>query len=53
MRIQKNKLKETLNHHSNQWFYLIIDKLMKKINIKKRLIDLEKDSKQINKLTFK
>ena len=39
--------------YKTECFYLNNDKLMKKINIKNRLIDLEKDCKAISKLFFK
>jgi nucleoside-diphosphate-sugar epimerase len=48
-----NKLKEMPNNYDKHCFYLNNDKLMKKINIKNRLIDLEKDCKKISKLIFK
>ena len=39
--------------YNSECFYLNNSKLMKKINIKIRLIDLEKDCKKISKLFFK
>jgi len=39
--------------YKTECFYLNNDKLMKKINIKNRLIDLEKDCKAMSKLFFK
>ena len=39
--------------YKTECFYLNNDKLMKKINIKNRLIDLEKDCKSISKFFFK
>ena len=51
----KNKYK-SINipkSYKTECFYLNNDKLMKKINIKKRLIDLEKDCKSISKFFFK
>ena len=39
--------------YKTECFYLNNDKLMKKINIKNRLIDLEKDCKAISRLFFK
>ena len=47
------KLKEIPNNYKKQSFYLNNDKLMKKINIKNRLIDLENDCKKISKLIFR
>ena len=47
------KLKEMPNNYKKQSFYLNNDKLMKKINIKNRLIDLENDCKKISKLIFR
>ena len=41
------------NNYKKQSFYLNNDKLMKKINIKNRLIDLENDCKKISKLIFR
>lgn len=49
----QNKLKEMPNNYKKQSFYLNNDKLMKKINIKNRLIDLENDCKKISKLIFR
>jgi dTDP-4-dehydrorhamnose reductase len=49
----KHKLKEMPNNYKKQCFYLNNDKLMKKINIKNRLIDLENDCKKISKLIFR
>jgi dTDP-4-dehydrorhamnose reductase len=49
----QNKLIDMPNNYNNQCFYLNNDKLMKKINIKNRLIDLEKDCKSISKFFFK
>ena len=40
-------------NYKTECFYLNNDKLMKKINIKNRLIDLEKDCKAISKFFFK
>ena len=51
----KNKYK-SINFpksYKTECFYLNNDKLMKKINIKNRLIDLEKDCKAISKFFFK
>ena len=51
----KNKYK-SINFpksYKTECFYLNNDKLMKKINIKNRLIDLEKDCKSISKFFFK
>ena len=48
---KKNKYK-SINipkNYKTEYFYLNNDKLMKKINIKNRLIDLEKDCKSISK----
>ena len=39
-------------NHKTECFYLNNDKLMKKINIKNRLTDLEKDCKGISKIFF-
>ena len=39
--------------YNTECFYLNNDKLMKKINIKNKLIDLEKDCKSISKFFFK
>ena len=39
--------------YKTECFYLNNDKLMKKINIKNKLIDLEKDCKSISKFFFK
>ena len=51
----KNKYKciDIPKSYKTECFYLNNDKLMKKINIKNRLIDLEKDCKAISKLFFK
>ena len=51
----KNKYKRTEipKNYKTECFYLNNDKLMKKINIKNRLIDLEKDCKSISKIFFK
>ena len=51
----KNKYKsiDIPKGNKTECFYLNNDKLMKKINIKNRLIDLEKDCKCISKLFFK
>jgi nucleoside-diphosphate-sugar epimerase len=51
----KNKYKfiDVPNNYKTECFYLNNDKLMKKINIKNRLIDLEKDCKSISKFYFK
>mgnify|MGYP001444589910 FL=1 len=49
----KHKLKEMPNNYKKQSFYLNNDKLMKKINIKNRIIDLENDCKKISKLIFR
>jgi len=51
----KNKYK-SINipkSYKTECFYLNNDKLMKKINIKNRLIDLQKDCKSISKIFFK
>ncbi len=51
----KNKYKniDIPKSYKTEYFYLNNDKLMKKINIKNRLIDLEKDCKSISKFFFK
>jgi hypothetical protein len=51
----KNKYKciDIPKSYKTECFYLNNDKLMKKINIKNRLIDLEKDCKAISKFFFK
>ena len=51
----KNKYKciDIPKSYKTECFYLNNDKLMKKINIKNRLIDLEKDCKSISKFFFK
>ena len=51
----KNKYKRINfpKSYKTECFYLNNDKLMKKINIKNRLIDLEKDCKSISKFFFK
>ena len=51
----KNKYKsiDIPKGYKTECFYLNNDKLMKKINIKNRLIDLEKDCKSISKFFFK
>ena len=51
----KNKYKciDIPKSYKTECFYLNNDKLMKKINIKNRLIDLEKDCKAISKSFFK
>ena len=51
----KNKYKsiDFPKSYKTECFYLNNDKLMKKINIKNRLIDLEKDCKSISKFFFK
>jgi nucleoside-diphosphate-sugar epimerase len=51
----KNKYKsiDILKGYKTECFYLNNDKLMKKINIKNKLIDLEKDCKSISKFFFK
>ena len=51
----KNKYKsiDFPKGYKTECFYLNNDKLMKKINIKNRLIDLEKDCKAISKFFFK
>jgi len=51
----KNKYKRInfLKSYKTECFYLNNDKLMKKINIKNRLIDLKKDCKSISKIFFK
>jgi nucleoside-diphosphate-sugar epimerase len=51
----KNKYKRinVPKSYKTECFYLNNDKLMKKINIKNRLIDLEKDCKAISKFFFK
>ena len=51
----KNKYKQVNipKSYKTECFYLNNDKLMKKINIKNRLIDLEKDCKAISKFFFK
>ena len=51
----KNKYKsiDIPKGYKTECFYLNNDKLMKKINIKNRLIDLEKDCKAISKFFFK
>ena len=49
----QNKLKEMPNNYKKQSFYLNNDKLMKKINIKNKIIDLENDCKKISKLIFR
>ena len=51
----KNKYKyiDIPKSYKTECFYLNNDKLMNKINIKNRLIDLEKDCKVISKFLFK
>ena len=51
----KNKYKsiDIPKGYKTECFYLNNDKLMKKINIKNKLIDLEKDCKSISKFFFK
>ena len=51
----KNKYKciDIPKSYKTECFYLNNDKLMNKINIKNRLIDLEKDCKSISKFFFK
>ena len=51
----KNKYKsiDIPKSYKTECFYLNNDKLMKKINIKNRLIDLQKDCKSISKIFFK
>ena len=51
----KNKYKsiDIPKGYKTECFYLNNDKLMKKINIKNKLIDLEKDCKSITKFFFK
>ncbi len=51
----KNKYKciDISKSQKTECFYLNNDKLMKKINIKNRLIDLEKDCKAISRVFFK
>tara|TARA_Y100000590_G_scaffold163945_1_gene187883 strand:- start:1233 stop:2066 length:834 start_codon:yes stop_codon:yes gene_type:complete len=51
----KNKYKsiDIPKGNKTECFYLNNDKLMKKINIKNKLIDLEKDCKSISKFFFK
>jgi len=51
----KNKYKyiDIPKSYKTECFYLNNDKLMKEINIKNRLIDLEKDCKVISKFLFK
>jgi len=51
----KNKYKciDIPKSYKTECFYLNNDKLMKKINIKNRLIDLEKDCKAMSKFFFK
>ena len=47
------KLVDMPKNYNSDCFFLNNDKLMKKINIKNRLIDLEKECKKISKLFFK
>ena len=51
----KNKYKsiDIPKGYKTECFYLNNDKLMKKINIKNKLIDLEKDCKSVSKFFFK
>ena len=51
----KNKYKyiDTPKSYKTECFYLNNDKLMKKINIKNRLIDLENDCKTVSRVFFK
>ena len=49
----KYKIVDITKNYKTECFYLNNDKLMKKINIKNRLIDLEKDCKSISKFFFK
>ncbi len=51
----KNKYKsvDIPKRYKTECFYLNNDKLMKKINVKNRLIDLQKDCKSISKIFFK